>query len=399
MVLTIERPPVRAVEPHGGELINLLASPEEAAEWTGRAAELPRLTLSQREVCDLEMLAIGAFSPLDGFMTRDDYRCCVDELRLTDGPVWPLPVTLGAGDASLREGQDVALFSEQDELLGVLHIEDLYSRDMRHEALETFGTEDENHPGVAQIYKQGERLVGGPLTVLRLPQHDLFPELYKTPAELRALFLERGWRRIVAFQTRNPIHRAHEYLTKCALEIVDGLLIHPLVGETKRGDIPADVRIRCYQVLLENYYPKDRTVLSLMPASMRYGGPREAIMHALIRKNYGCTHFIVGRDHAGANDPSGKPYYGTYDAQHIFEQFEPEEIGITPLFFEHAFYCKKVGGMATSKTTDSPPEDHIFLSGTKVREMLKRGEAPPPEFTRPEVAQILIEAYASGKVD
>jgi sulfate adenylyltransferase len=375
-------------------LMDLVADAAEAAQWQARAGELPRHTLSQRELCDLEMLAIGAFSPLDGFMARDDYRGSVEEMRLTDGAVWPFPITLGAGGTSVDEGDDLALYSDAGRLMGILHVEDVYTRDMKHEARETYGTDDEAHPGVVQIYRQGDQLIGGPLTVLATPDRKESPELYMTPAQLRAMFLEHGWRRVVAFQTRNPIHRAHEYLTKCALEVVDGLLLHPLVGETKGEDVPADIRIRCYQVLLEKYYPKQRTVLSLLPASMRYGGPREAILHAIMRKNYGCTHLIVGRDHAGANRPDGKPYYGSYDAHFIFDQFVPEELGITPLFFEHTFYCRNCGGMASFKTCGCDKSNHMTLSGTKVREMLTKGEVPPIEFTRPEVARILIDGYA-----
>jgi sulfate adenylyltransferase len=395
MAHALQPPPVRLIDAHGGELVSLVVTGDEAAEWSARAKTLPRLTLSQRELCDLEMLALGSFSPLDGFMTRDDYRGSVEEMRLTDGDLWPLPITLGAGSTPSAEGKDVALYSEAGRLMGVLQVEDVFTRDMKKEARETYGTDDEAHPGVVQIYRQGERLLGGRLVVLATPEHPQFQELYGTPAQLRALFAERGWRRIVAFQTRNPIHRAHEYLTKCALEVVDGLLLHPLVGETKGEDVPADIRIHCYQALLEKYYPRSRTVLSLLPASMRYGGPREAILHAIMRKNYGCTHFIVGRDHAGANRPDGKPYYGSYDAHYIFDQFAPEELGITPLFFEHTFYCKNCGGMASFKTCGCDKSHHVTLSGTKVREMLTQGQVPPVEFTRPEVARILIDGYAA----
>jgi sulfate adenylyltransferase len=395
MSQTVEMPKVQSIEPHGGELVNLVVDDAESAEWQKKAGSLPRHKLSQREVCDLEMLAIGAFSPLDGFMTRDDYRGVVEDMRLTDGAVWPYPITLGGGDVTCNEGDDVALWTDAGKLMGVLHVEDVYSRDTKHEARETYGVDEEAHPGVIQIYRQGDKLLGGTLTVLAAPERQEFPELYMTPAQLRAIFLERGWRRIVAFQTRNPIHRAHEYLTKVALEVVDGLLVHPLVGETKGDDVPADIRIRCYQSLLDKYYPKQRTVLSLLPASMRYGGPREAILHAIMRKNYGCTHFIVGRDHAGANRPDGKPYYGSYDAHYIFDQFEPQELGITPLFFEHTFFCRSCGGMASFKTCGCDKSNHVTLSGTKVREMLTKGEIPPVEFTRPEVARILIEGYGA----
>jgi len=385
-----------AIEPHGGTLINRVADEAERGELMELASELPRHVLSQRELCDLEMLAIGAFSPLDGFMTSEDYEPCVRTMRLADGVLWPMPVTLSPRPDErdrFREGKRVALVDELGRIKGVLEVEELFERDVKLEARETFGTEDPEHPGVAQIYAHGSLVAGGRVTMLEAPERIARPELYRTPAELREFFAERGWRRIVAFQTRNPIHRAHEYLTKCALEVVDGLLLHPLVGQTKSDDVPAEVRIRCYEVMLANYYPPERTVLSLLPASMRYGGPREAILHAIMRKNYGCTHFIVGRDHAGARRPDGKPYYGSYDAQKIFDEIDAADLGITPLFFEHTFYCRKCQGMASYKTCPCGDEHRLILSGTKVREMLRQGQMPPPEYTRPEVAEILIEAY------
>jgi len=381
------------IAPHGGTLVNRLADDKERRDWQARVPTLPRVDVSLRERCDLEMLAIGAYSPLTGFLGKVDYENVVDQMRLASGVLWSIPITLGVTAeqaAKLKEGQDVALFDELGDCLAILHLKEKYTRDKAKEARQVYRTEDAAHPGVDYIHKQGEVLLGGPITALQRPRTDLFPELHYTPAQLRQMFLERGWRRIVAFQTRNPIHRAHEYLTKCALEVVDGLLIHPLVGETKGDDVPAPIRVKSYQVMLEKYYPKNRTILSLWGASMRYGGPREAIHHALVRKNYGCTHFIVGRDHAGVGN-----YYGTYDAQHIFDDVPAADLGITPLFFEHTFYCKKSGGMASYKTSPGGPEDHVTLSGTKVREMLTKGEIPPPEFTRPEVAQVLIEGYRS----
>lgn len=381
------------IQPHGGVLVCRLADASEAEELKQQAAGLPRVTLQLRERCDLEMLAIGAYSPLTGFMNQADYKSVVESMRLSSGLVWSLPITLGVPaeqSKDLSEGQDIALCEADGECLAILHLEEKYTRDPAWEAREVYRTEERNHPGVDYIYRQGEVLLGGPVTVLRRPRFEPFPELHFTPAQLRQAFRERGWRRVVAFQTRNPIHRAHEYLTKCALEVVDGLLIHPLVGETKGDDVPAAIRIRSYQVMLDHYYPRDRVLLSLWGASMRYGGPREAIHHALVRKNYGCTHFIVGRDHAGV----GK-YYGTYDAQRIFDEFSTDDLGIVPLFFEHTFFCRRCGGMASFKTCPCTPENRLVLSGTKVREMLANGQPPPPECTRPEVANVLIEGYAS----
>jgi sulfate adenylyltransferase len=385
--------PVKNIPPHGGALVHRLAEPAARADLLGRASRLPRVNVSLRERCDLEMLAIGAYSPLTGFMGQQDYQRTVNEMRLANGLLWSLPITLGVPSeqaATLKEGQDVALFDEDGDCLAILHLKEKYTRDKKKEAREVYRTEDSAHPGVDYVYKQGDVLLGGPITALQRPRYDLRPELHYTPAQLRQVFVERGWRRVVAFQTRNPMHRAHEYLTKAALEVVDGLLLHPLVGETKGDDVPADIRIRSYQVMIDTYFPKKRALLSLWGASMRYGGPREAIHHALVRKNYGCTHFIVGRDHAGV----GK-YYGTYDAQYIFDEVPLEDLGLTPLFFEHTFYCKKCDGMASYKICPHDASSHVTLSGTKVREMLTRGECPPPEFTRPEVARVLIEGYAA----
>ncbi len=376
--------------PHGGRLLNLIASPDEPAALAAKAAELPSVTLSQRDLSDVEMLGIGAFSPLDGFMTRADYEECVQRMHLTCGLPWGIPVTLAISKdlaARLPEGARLALKAPGGAVAAVMAVNEVFPYDAHREAREVFRTEDEAHPGVAALYAQEEMLAGGPITLLAPPPHDDFQQYRLTPADTRKAFDERGWSTIVGFQTRNPVHRAHEYIQKCALEIVDGLLLHPLVGETKSDDIPAEVRMRCYEVLLQNYYPKDRTLLSVMPAAMRYGGPREAILHAMVRKNYGCTHFIVGRDHAGVGT-----YYGTYDAQRIFSEFTPEELGITPLFFEHSFWCSRCEGMASAKTCPHGPEDRVSLSGTKVREMLKAGERPPQEFSRPEVADVLIEA-------
>jgi sulfate adenylyltransferase len=347
------------------------------------------LRLSARQTSDFELLANGGFAPLDGFQGAEAWESVIGRMRLPDGRPWPIPVTLAAESGEV--GETIDLIGHEGTLLGAIEVDEVYERDLRREAELVYRTADESHPGVAAIYREGARTLGGRIAARALPAHiDEVAPYVLTPEDTRATFAERGWKTVVGFQTRNPIHRAHEYLTKAALEIVDGLFIHPIVGETKDDDIPADTRMRCYEVLLEHYYPKERVLLGVNPAAMRYAGPREAIFHALVRRNYGCTHFIVGRDHAGVGD-----WYGTYDAQHIFEEFEPGELGIEPLKFEHAFWCKISEGMATTKTSPSAPEDRVFLSGTKVREMLGRGERPPEEFTRPEVADVLIEAYAT----
>ncbi|MEO8892976.1 MAG: sulfate adenylyltransferase, partial [Coleofasciculaceae cyanobacterium] len=350
----------------------------------------PRVQLDDRLLSDLEMIAIGALSPLTGFMEKADYERVVTEMRLANGLPWSIPITLSVdpeGAEYLKEGEWVRLDDPQGRFVGVLELTSKYRYNKAHEATQVYGTDDQNHPGVQVLYKKGAIKLAGPVWLLQRYPHPQFPQYQIDPIQSRALFQEKGWKTIVGFQTRNPIHRAHEYIQKCALETVDGLFLHPLVGTTKDDDIAADVRMRCYEIMLDSYFPKDRVILAINPASMRYAGPREAIFHALIRKNYGCTHFIVGRDHAGVGN-----YYGTYDAQKIFDQFQPSEIGIVPMKFEHAFYCKRSHQMATTKTSPSAPEERIHLSGTKVREMLRRGELPPPEFSRPEVAAELARA-------
>jgi sulfate adenylyltransferase len=367
------------IRPHGGYLVDRTGSRPD------NVGSLEQIPLTSRELSDLDMLASGALSPLEGFMGRDDYERVLEDMRLAKGIPWALPVCLAVDHAP--QGDEVALTNEAGKPFAVLEVDETYEYDKEREARHAFRTTDEAHPGVARLYAQKPLYLAGKVTVFERAQ-SAFPELALDPADTRAAFAERGWKRVVGFQTRNPIHRAHEYLTKGALETVDGLLIHPLVGDTKSDDVPAKTRVECYRVLLENYYPQGRVVLSSFPAAMRYAGPREAIWHAICRKNYGCSHFIVGRDHAGVGD-----YYGTYDAQLIFDEFEPHELDIEPMFFEHAFWCKVCGQMATPKTCPHGGDDHVFLSGTKVRELLAAGDMPPAEFSRPEVADVLINHY------
>lgn len=383
-----------SAQPHGGTLVNRVLAGDEAAHWRDVAPRLPHITLRRRELLDLDLLAVGALSPLTGFMTRDDYRSVVDTMHLASGVAWTLPVTLPVTRevaAGLREGAPVALADSSGHLRAVLLFEERYSYDKAHEAREVYRTEDESHPGVHALCEQGDTLLGGDVWLLDPPDRSAFGPHTLSPVETRAAFATRGWQTIVAFQTRNPVHRAHEYIQKCALETVDGLFLHPLVGETKADDVPAAVRMRCYEVLLRDYYPATRVFLGAFPARMRYAGPREAVFHAIARKNYGCTHFIVGRDHAGVGN-----FYGTYDAQKIFGQFRPDELGVTPLLFEHTFYCHRCNGMASSKTCPHPEEAHVTLSGTRVRAMLRMGQAPPPEFSRPEVAEVLVGAMQAA---
>jgi sulfate adenylyltransferase len=383
------------IAPHGGTLVDRILKSPAAEKARQEVASLAKIPLSPREAFDLEMIAIGAFSPLVGFMGEKDFLRVCKELRLADGTVWPIPVTLCPTDdvaAKIKVGDRVALTDGQT-VLGILTVTEKYKHDKGVEIPNVYKTEEDAHPGVRLIRQQGDTCLAGPIDVITPSADPEFPEYRLPPARTRERFAERGWKTVAAFQTRNPIHRAHEYLTKCALEITDGLLIHPLVGETKSDDIPAAVRMNCYQVLIDKYYNKDRTLLSVMPLAMRYAGPREALLHSLIRKNYGVTHFIVGRDHAGVGN-----YYGTYDAQKIFDQFDvPKEIGITPLKFEHSSWCKVCEGMVSAKTCPHGPETKVFLSGTKVREKLRAGERPPMEFSRPEVADVLIKwAISAG---
>ncbi|MCC2685821.1 MAG: sat [Paenibacillaceae bacterium] len=379
------------IAPHGGTLVQRVATSGDKERWIRQyeAGGMSRVDITAWNLSDLELIAIGAFSPLTGFMSQHDYRSVVSQMRLADGTVWSLPIVLSVGQETaqrLTVGEDIALVGGDGILYGVLTLSEVYPREFEVEATNVYGTADLAHPGVKKLYEQGEMCLAGPISLLVKPSHAPFEQYFMDPAATREMFANLGWRTVVGFQTRNPVHRAHEYIQKCALETVDGLLLNPLIGETKSDDVPAAIRMESYQALLAKYYPKDRVRLVVFPAAMRYAGPREAIFHALVRKNYGCTHFVIGRDHAGVGN-----YYGTYDSQKIFGRFTPEEIGIQPKFFEHSFFCRVCGGMASSKTCPHDHEDHVILSGTKVREMLRSGQTPPPEFSRPEVAAILIK--------
>jgi sulfate adenylyltransferase len=373
----------RLIAPHGGTLV------DRTGERPDDVDSLEPVQLTPRELSDLDMLASGALSPLEGFIGRADYDRVVEEMHLGNGLPWAMPVCLAVAEAPA--GERVALLDGEGRAVAVLDVEEAFEYDKEREAELTFRTADDAHPGVARLYAQKPLYLAGRVTVFERAQ-PRFPELALDPADTRRIFAERGWKRVVGFQTRNPIHRAHEYLTKVALETVDGLLVHPLVGETKSDDVPVDVRVDCYNALLAGYYPPDRVLLSAFPAAMRYAGPREAIWHAICRKNYGCSHFIVGRDHAGVGD-----YYGSYDAQLIFDEFAPHELDIEPMFFEHTFWCNVCGSMASTKSCPHGSDDRVMLSGTKVREMLGEGLVPPVEFTRPEVAQVLIDAYRAPR--
>ena len=382
--------------PHGGVLINRMLRGQMQQAVRERAEHLQKIDLNPMNLSDLELIANGAMSPLTGFMGQVDYERVISEMRLSNNLLWSIPVTLAVDTetaASINPGQEVAL-CENGNVLAVMEVTEKFGYDKEREAQLVYCTTEDAHPGVARLYAQGDVLLGGEIWVVELPAaaKTEFPELRHTPAQSRRMFARRGWRRIVGFQTRNPIHRAHEYIQKAALEIVDGLLIHPLVGETKSDDIPADVRIASYEAILRDYYPADSVLLGVFPAAMRYAGPREAIFHALLRKNYGCTHFIVGRDHAGVGN-----YYGTYDAQRIFDDFKKDEVGIEILPFDYTFYCKKCGMVVSAKTCPHDKENWVFLSGTQVRAMLEKGEMLPPEFTRPEVSKVLIDGMKARK--
>ena len=383
------------IRPHGGRLVNRYAEGDERAAISGAVRELPVLDLNRRETSDTGLIANGAMSPLEGFMTRADYESVLERRRLPLGLPWTIPITLSLKDKALagkKPPYRAALRTEEGKIIGVIDVEDIYAVDHAREADRVLLTNDAAHPGVQYLQSIPATYVGGAITLVeKVIDDERFTNYQLEPKETRVLFKTRGWKKIVAFQTRNPIHRAHEYLQKCALEAVDGLLIHPITGETKKDDIPADVRMECYLAMINHYFPKNRVALSILPAAMRYAGPSEAIFHAIVRKNYGCTHFIVGRDHAGVGN-----YYGTYDAQEIFYEFDPAELEIMPIMFDHAFFCRTCQGMASLKTCAHDKSAHVNLSGTRVRELLKTGEKLPDEFTRREVAAILEKFYKTA---
>ena len=383
-------------QPPAALLVNRMCSQEEQARWLEQTAGLVSVTLNGRQLLDLHLLARGAYSPLTGFLTRADYLGVLDTMRLANGAPWSMPITLGtkpSGGARLRAGSSVLLRDTRGQPHGVLQLEEIFPADRAREARQVYRTQDATHPGVRRLHTTGDLLLGGPIWAFPTPVAAERAEHELTPAQTRAAFAARGWKTVVGFLTNSPIHRAHEYLQKCALEMVDGLFLQSLEDQHEKDDISPALRLLSYEVLLRDYFPAQRAVLGVLPGWMRYAGPREAVFHAQIHRNYGCTHFIVGRDHAGVGN-----FYGTYECQQIFSEFGRDELGITPLFYEHAFFCHRCVGMATSKTCCHGPENHVVLNGTRVRAMLRSGRMPPPEYSRPEVAEVLLEAASEALV-
>ena len=384
------------VNPHGKDkrLKPRLLDGAELEEARQRASTLPRLTISSRETSDLIMLGIGAFTPLDGFMGQADWRGVCDELRLADGTFWPIPITLSTSReeaAGLKEGQEVALADgETGDLMATLTVREKYTIDRAHECKQVFRTNDPAHPGVANVMGQGEVNLAGPVTVLgEGPYPDRYPGLYMRPAETRRVFEAKGWKTVAALQLRNPMHRSHEYLAKIAVEICDGVLIQQILGKLKPGDIPAEVRVRAVDTLVRHYFVKDTCLQAGVPLEMRYGGPREALLHAVFRQNFGCSYLIVGRDHAGVGE-----YYGPFDAQKIFDEIPQGSLELKPLRIDMTFYCHKCDGMATGRTCPHDKEHRVAVSGTMLRKTLSEGGEVLEHFSRPEVLVILTEYYA-----
>ncbi|MDO8729954.1 MAG: sulfate adenylyltransferase [Candidatus Omnitrophota bacterium] len=382
------------IPPHGGKLVERLVLGAERDRLIHQAQNMPSVTLDEWELSDIELLAVGALSPLEGFLNEADYDAVLDRMRLVNGTLWPLPVTLSLAqwEADLwREGQEMALRDPSGELVAVLHQPELYPYNRGVEAKLLFGTADSAHPGMKRLLAQGPYHVGGRVSVVNLPGHPDFIPYRLTPAQARQEFRRRGWSRVVGFQTRSPIHRAHEYLLRCALEMADGLMVQPLMGPgVADGEVPAQARMRCCEVLVDSYLPRERTVLAVNPAGTRHAGPKEEVFHAIVRQNYGCSHFIIGQDRVA----TGKSH-GPADAQGIFGRFTREDLGVTPLCFDIAFYCRSCEGMATAKTCTHPLSQRVSLNSSALQQMLSDGKPPPPEFTRPEIAEILKEAYVS----
>ncbi|MEE8342191.1 MAG: sulfate adenylyltransferase [Gammaproteobacteria bacterium] len=390
----------KLVNPHGAsELKPLLIEGDALVAEVARAASLPKVNVSSREAGDLVMLGIGGFTPLDGFMTRADWQGVCDGMKMASGLFWPIPITLSTDEATakgIKEGDDVALFDpERSEILATMTVTEKYSVDKKHECMMVYKTTDEEHPGVKMVMDQGDVNLAGPVKVL---SQGGFPEQYgdqfMTPAQTRAQFEANGWSTVAAFQTRNPMHRSHEYLAKIAVEICDGLLIHSLLGKLKPGDIPADVRSEAIGTLIKKYFVDNSVIQAGYPLDMRYAGPREALLHALFRQNYGCSHLIVGRDHAGVGD-----YYGPFDAHHIFDEIPADALETKPLKIDWTFWCYKCGSMASMKTCPHDAEDRLLLSGTKLRKALSENDEVPDNFSRPEVLTILRKYYAGLQAD